>query len=122
MSEKSELEIIKEGLNELLSKEKPNLPYYIEDTFKTCIVMGLLFEGLKLGEISNNVVFQLTRFAQMFDINIDIDKKEIKEIVKHFVEIIQGQLKKIGEKNVDKQEDKSKKGISNNKSKDKQLD
>ena len=97
MNEKKDIEIIKDGLSELLSKEKPNLPYYFEDTFKTCLVLGLLFNGLKLGEIANNVVFQLSRFSQMFDVKIDINKEETKEIVKHFGEIIQKKLEKIGE-------------------------
>lgn len=97
MNQKSDVEIIKGGLSELLSKEKPNLPYYLEDTFKTCLVLGLLFDGLKLGEISNNVVFQLSRLSQMFGSKVEFDKTEIKEIVKHFGEIIQTKLKKIGE-------------------------
>ena len=97
MNEKNDIEIIKEGLSELLSKEKPNLPYYVEDTFKTCIAIGLLFGGLKLGEIANNCVFQISRFAQMFDIKIDINKEEIKDIVKHFGEIIQKKIEKVNE-------------------------
>jgi hypothetical protein len=97
MNEKSDVDIIKEGLNELLSKEKPNLPYYMDDTFKTCLALGLLFDGLKLGEIANNVVFQLSRLSQMFDTKIDFNKEEIKGIVQHFVEIIKKKLTKIGD-------------------------
>jgi len=105
MSQKSDVEIIKGGLSELLSKEKPNLPYYLEDTFKTCLVLGLLFDGLKLGEISNNVVFQLSRLSQMFGTKVEFDKTEIKEIVQHFAEIIQTKLKNIGEAHAQKTDD-----------------
>ena len=113
MNEKNDIEIIKDGLSELLSKEKPNLPYYVEDTFKTCLVLGLLFDGLKLGEIANNVVFQLSRFSQMFDVKMEINKEEIKDIVKHFGEIIRKKIEKIGD-DVKPEETKEGKGTDKN--------
>ena len=81
------------AINDLIGEEKPTLPEFMRDMVMTASVMSVLFNGLKLGEISNNLVFQANRLAKTFEIELKYDREEVKEIAQHFIDIIQNKVK-----------------------------
>lgn len=69
------------------------VPEVMNDTGTMVSVVGMIFSNMKVGEIANNILFQLTRFCNAFGTELEINIEEVKRHYTRYMTLVSKEVK-----------------------------
>lgn len=74
--------------------DKIVIPQVLNDVGTMASVLGSIFPEMKVGEIANNLLFQMTRLCSAFGTELVINIDEVKKYYTHYMTLVSNELKK----------------------------